>query len=388
MNKLLLNLLLTAFVAAAQAQENDWPRTLPLEQGMVTIYQLQVDELNEDIIHFRAALAYRQSANSEPVFGVGWFESRVEIDQTNQIVHPINLKVIDTRFPAGTHDVAAELADAFAEQAMGWNLDFALDELYAGLESAAEESKSIQNLNTTPPTIYYRDHPALLISIDGEPVLREIENSTHLAVINTPYPLIFNGEHYFLNAARDVWYRADEATGPYRFDTRPPADIAAMVNPEETDSAAELQTETITAANAPEIVVSTKPAELIVTEGPAAFVPLVDDLLVLENSEDDVFMHVSAQQYYIVLAGRWYQSGSLNGPWSYRAADELPTAFTNIPEDSVQAPTRVHVAGTPEAHEAVLDAQMPQTAAIERGQVDIDVSYDGYPSFKPVDGTH
>ena len=39
------------------AQESGWPRTLPLEQGMVTIYSLQVDEMNDDIIHFRAALA-------------------------------------------------------------------------------------------------------------------------------------------------------------------------------------------------------------------------------------------------------------------------------------------------------------------------------------------
>jgi hypothetical protein len=45
------------------------------------------------------------------------------------------------------------------------------------------------------------------------------------------------------------------------------------------------------------------------------------------------------------------------------------------------------VAGTPEAEEAVLDAQLPQTAAVERGPVDIEVEYDGEPDFEPVDGT-
>ncbi len=68
----------------------------------------------------------------------------------------------------------------------------------------------------------------------------------------------------------------------------------------ETDSE---PVEKVTAANAPEIVVATTPTELIVTEGPAAFVPLVDDLLVLSNTSDDVFMHISTQQYYVVLAG-------------------------------------------------------------------------------------
>jgi len=369
------------------AQESGWPRTLPLEQGMVTIYSPQVDQLNGDVIHFRAALAYRATAGSEPVFGAGWFESRVEIDTGNRVVHPTDLKVIETRFPAGTDDVQSELSVVLAQQSPAWNLDFSLDELEAGLKTAQAESKAQEKLNTTPPRIVYRDHPALLVSIDGEPVLREIENSPYEAIINTPYPLIFDGRHYYLNAARDVWYRADKATGPYQFDAAPPADIAAMVNANDPAAEDDQPFEAVTSANAPEIVVSTEPTELVVTEGPAAFVPLVDDLLVLQNSDDDVFMHLSAQEFYIVRAGRWYRAGSLNGPWAYQPADKLPPAFANIPRDSDQADSRVYVAGTEEAREAVLDAQVPQTAAIARGEVDIDVEYDGDPVFEPVDGT-
>ena len=145
--------------------------------------------------------------------------------------------------------------------------------------------------------------------------------------------------------------------------------------------------EPVTAANAPEIVVSTDPAELIVSEGPAAFVPLVDDLLVLQNSDDDVFMHVSSQKFYIVLAGRWYRSSSLTGPWTYQAADKLPGAFADIPRDSNQADSRVYVAGTEEAKDAILDAQVPQTAAVKRGEADIEVQYDGEPVYQAVDGT-
>ena len=391
MNRLLLKilwvLLLLGGLPSAPAQEADWPRTLPLKQGTVTIYQLQVDEMKDDVIHFRAALAYRETPRSEPVFGAGWFESRVEIDQSRRIVHPIDLKVTETRFPEGTDELRTELSAVLAQESPTWNLDFSLNELQAALKTAEAESLAVQTLNTEPPRIIYRDHPALLISIDGDPVLREIEDSPFEAVINTPYPLIFDGSDYYLNAAKDVWYRAGRVTGPYQFEARPPADIAAMVNAEESAVADETPVKSITAANAPEIVVSTEPAELIVTEGPAAFVPLVDDLLVLQNSEDDVFMHVGSQEFFIVLAGRWYRSRSLDGPWTYRPAEELPAAFANIPDDSEQADSRVYVAGTDEAREAVLDAQVPQTAAVERGEVDIDVEYDGEPVFDPVDGT-
>jgi len=392
MNRSLLSVfcafLMLVSLPGVLAQESGWPRTLPLEQGTVTIYSLQVDEMNDDIIHFRAALAYRASAGSEPVFGAGWFESRVEIDSSSRIVHPTDLKVTETRFPDGTDDVQSGLSAALAQQSPSWNLDFSVNELEAALKQAEAESLAAQNLNTAPPRIIYRDHPALLISIDGEPVLRAIEKSPFEAVINTPYPLIFDGNHYYLNVASDVWYRADKATGPYRFEANPPAEIATMVNTtKEADAVAKQLTVPITEANAPEIVVSVEPAELIVTEGPAAFVPLVDDLLVLQNSDDDVFMHVSSQEFFIVLAGRWYHASSLNGPWAYQPADDLPASFANIPDDSDQADSRVYVAGTQEAREAVLDAQVPQTAAVTRGEVDIDVVYDGDPIYQPVDGT-
>ena len=189
MNRSLLSvfcaLLMLVSLPGVLAQESGWPRTLLLEQGTVTIYSLQVDEMNDDIIHFRAALAYRATAGSEPVFGAGWFESRVEIDSSSRIVHPTDLKVTETRFPDGTDDVQAGLSAVLAQQSPSWNLDFSVDELEAALKQAESESLAAQNLNTATPRIIYRDHPALLISIDGEPVLRAIEKSSFEAVINT-----------------------------------------------------------------------------------------------------------------------------------------------------------------------------------------------------------
>ena len=388
MNRLMLGVfwifLTLASLSPLHAQDSDWPRTVALGQGMVTIYTPQIDEMNDNIIQFRAALAYRATPGAEPVFGAGWFESPVNIDSKNRIVQPSGLNLTEIRFPEGTDDIRSDLAMVLTQQSPDWNLDFSLDELDTALQTAEAETRAV---NTTPPKIIYRDHPALLISIDGEPVLREVENSPYKAVINTPYPLLYDGKYYHLNAARDVWYRARNVSGPYQFEPTPPQAIAAMVNPDD-EAVTEVQaTGKITAANAPEIVVSTEPAELIVTEGPAAFVPLVDDLLVLQNSDDDVFMHVSSQKFYIVLAGRWYQSDSLTGPWSFQPSDKLPGSFADIPRDSEQADSRVYVAGTEEAKDAVLDAQVPQTAAVKRGEVDIEVKYDGEPVYQPVDGT-
>jgi hypothetical protein len=380
---LLLASIITGSLAAAA--ELSWPRDLDIRSGVLTMYQPQVDTLEGDVLSFRAAVAYKDEQGGEPVFGAVWFESRVEIDRESRVVRMVDLDVADTRFPEGSEHVQGELEEFILERLPTWDMDFSLDALLTSLEASAKEIAAAADLNMDPPDIIYRDHPALLVYIDGDPVLREIENTVFQAVVNTPYPLIYDGKrYYYLNAAKDVWYRADKATGPWTFDPAPPADIAGMVDQEEAEGGDD---ETVTAQNAPEIVVATEPAELIVSDGAPDFQPLVDDLLVLKNSQSDIFMHVSAQHYYVVLSGRWYRAGSLSGPWTFTSSDDLPAAFGDIPEDSNQADTRVFVAGTDEAREAVMDAQIPQTAAVKKGTVELEVTYDGNPQFDSIDGT-
>jgi hypothetical protein len=374
-----------SFAIDANAQYVDWPRDVQIDSGVLTVYQPQVDEMEKDILHFRAAVAYKASDSEEPVFGAAWFESRLEIDRESRMVRLLTLKVKDTRFPEGSEHVKAEFEQALKIGLPTWNLDFSLDDLLTSLEAAEEQIETARDLKMDPPEIIYRSQPALLIMIDGEPVLREIENSPYKAVINTPYPLIVDTakNSFYLNAAKAVWYRAGAATGPYEYLANVPSEIAGMVDQSEMEDSDEV----VTADNAPEIIVQTKPAELLVTEGEATFDPLVDDLLVINNSASDVFMHVSSQNYYIVLSGRWYKSAAMQGPWVFVNSDSLPPAFQQIPEDSNQADSRVYVAGTDEAREAVMDAQIPQTAAVAKGRVEIDVNYDGEPSFVAIKGT-
>mgnify|MGYP001820168124 FL=1 len=90
---------------------------------------------------------------------------------------------------------------------------------------------------------------------------------------------------------------------------------------------------------------------------------------------------------YVLLSGRWFRSKSKDGPWTFVPADELPEGFSNIPPASDIGGLRTSVAGTPEAEEAVLDAQIPQTAAIKRSEASLSVEYDGSPKFESIPGT-
>src|SRR5205823_6917505 len=148
-------------------------------------------------------------------------------------------------------------------------------------------------------------------------------------------------------------------------------------------------TETAAAAADAKVIVVTDPTELIVTTGDPQFAPLPGaaggQLLYASNTASNLFLDQADHHYYVLLSGRWYAAASLQGPWQYVASDQLPAAFAQIPADSPKADVLAFVAATPEAHEAVLDASIPQTSAIRRDAgADLSVAYDGTPQFKNV----
>ena len=98
-------------------------------------------------------------------------------------------------------------------------------------------------------------------------------------------------------------------------------------------------------------------------------------------------MNIPDQQYIVLLSGRWYKSSSLRGPWSYVASDQLPDDFAKIPVSSPKERVLSSVAGTEQAQDAIMDAQIPQTAKVDRKTATAKVSYNGEPKFVAVEGT-
>ena len=139
----------------------------------------------------------------------------------------------------------------------------------------------------------------------------------------------------------------------------------------------------------PAIVVRTKPAEVIQTDGEPKFEPVKGtNLLYVKNSEDDIIMDIDSQQYYVLVAGRWYTTKSIaGGPWAFVPGDQLPKDFPNIPAGSDLGDVRSNVPGTTEAKEAVLENSIPQTAAVDRKTATVEVKYDGDPKFEKIEGT-
>lgn len=391
---LVMALLCVTTSVFAVAAVDGWPRDVKVDSGTITVYEPQIDSLKGDTLTGRAAVAFAAKKGDDPVFGATWFTGKVNIDRNERTVRYRSLEMTEVRFPKGNETVGDELTEVVKKSFSSWSLTSSLDSLMTSLAASDTEAEAAAELQHNPPAIIYRDQPALLVLIDGKEQLQPIENSSFESVINTPYPLVRDTKDgsFHLNAAEGVWYISKSVDGPWSYNTDPLTELVNMVERSKTDaktesSVVDASEVKITPENAPEVVVAHEPTELVVSEGKAKFEPLTGDLLAMSNTDTSVFMDVKEQHYYMVISGRWYMASSMESTWNYIESDSLPGSFAEIPDGSKYADIKSYVAGTDEARETIMDAQIPQTAAVKRGEVEIELVYDGKPMFEKVDGT-
>ena len=385
---LLSTLLLGTFLLASPTfsfAQDEWPLVLESDQGTVTIYQPQPELYEGNILSSRAAVSVRtKNGSKEPIFGAIWCESTLEVDRDTRMAILKVVKITDARFPSVADRAEVEKLKNFLNAEVPDHVaPFSIDRLIASME---QDISVTDPYSMAPPEVIYRNEPSTLVLIDGDPIWQAMENSEYQRVVNTPFLIARKGTGSTLYMGSSTfWYTGVKVTGPWLATTEVPEELKKLqesATPPDTDG------EMPKPLSAPSIVVRTTPAELVQTDGEASFVPMEGTgLLYVENTQDDIFMDITGQDYYILTTGRWFRSKDLSqGPWTHVPADKLPAEFALIPEGSDKDGVLSSVAGTKAAREAVLDAQIPQTARVDRSTT-ITVQYDGEPQFRSVDGT-
>jgi hypothetical protein len=394
-----LLLVLAAGVARAAAITPDpWPREFTTPKGNTAVmYQPQFETFKGDTISGRAAVSVTKKDEKTTKFGVIFFTASVSVDRDARSVEIRRIKVNRVRFPNITPEKEKKFAGIVEAEFPKWNLVISYDRALENVKVAEREKRSAQGLKHDPPKVLFAEEPTVLVTLDGEPQLRDVEGAPLKLVVNTALFMVLDtrNNRYYLSGGERWWYEAPDAKGPWRPIGGPPGDIADLAaqaaeaqRKSDKDVPADDGTET---ASPPKILVSMEPAELIVSEGKPSFKPIAGagaDLLSMENTESDVLLDVPTQNYYALLSGRWFRSKTLaGGVWSYVPPDALPATFARIPPDSDVGDVRASVPGTDEAEDAVLDAQIPQTTAVRRADARLDVQYDGEPKFVGIEGT-
>ena len=73
----LVCLLILGTAALVVADEN-WPREIETANGLVVLYQPQVDSLDGDLLSGRSAVSIKPTGQDAPIFGAAWLEGRIE----------------------------------------------------------------------------------------------------------------------------------------------------------------------------------------------------------------------------------------------------------------------------------------------------------------------
>ncbi|MBC7848186.1 MAG: hypothetical protein H7Y31_00550 [Chitinophagaceae bacterium] len=369
--------------------QTSWPKIVTTSEGStIKMYEWQPESSGESSLKARAAISVIENGKADPVFGVAWFTAALNKTSNGYIVESVEIQSI--KLPGDRSDEQLEQIERSLEaQVPAWKISFTNDEINSDLKLNQQQESLSKNISNAPPQIIYSTQPSILVSIDGDPKLKKNEEWGVEAVVNSPFTIIKNRDGNFYLYGGKHWYEANAATGPYKYTQQVPSNLTSIEsaindsykNNNNTDS--EENSYTISS-----IVVTTKPAELVQTEGEASFAAVEGtNLLYVKNTDDDIFMDVNSQNYYVLLAGRWYKSKTLSGQWQFVESDKLPQDFARIPAKSEKADVLSSVAGTDEATDAIQEAQLPQTAKVDRNSATVDVVYDGDPEFQDIDGT-
>lgn len=384
---------------AAPPAETGWPRQFFYSGDSITIYQPQVDAWQDNLIRAHAAVAIKAPGMSEPTFGVMHMQGVTAVNKDTRLVDVTDVAVTSAKFPmAGAQESAFSAALTLVLPVSFDNVS--LDRLQLSLAAEQDQQKArTVEIQNDPPIIIFSAQPSILVSIDGSPKYVAVTGQPVMRVVNTTAFLARdNNDAYWLHVY-DGFMTATALAGPWTVAKKVPSAVQTaaqaaakagqvdMLTGAATDSTPK---PTLKNTTPPAIYVATAPTELIVTDGPPNYEAIPGtSLLYVANTNMYVFEEVNTQTAYVLLSGRWFSAPSTKGPWTFVPADSLPGEFGQIPYDSPMENVLASVPGTPQAQEAVIENQVPQTATVYRDSAHLDQPvYDGgAPTLEPIPDT-
>lgn len=372
--------------ASAPSAEDRWPHTISDERGKATIYQPQVISWpDRRTLNTRIAIDLTPARTNKTSFGTIEVAFATDSDLAMRMVTLTSPRLTSSRFPGASPEQAQRFEQAFAGSlATIGPKRVPLDTVLLSLNEEAGAPPASPPMNNDPPKIFYSSRPASLLVFDGEPVLVPVAGTKLVVAVNTNWDVFQDPATrtcYWLD--NDAWLSASDFRGPWSPAPRLPPAFSSLPNDNFAAVKKQIPGRRIAAAAMPRIFVSTAPAEIIVTDGPPRPVAIPGTSLRYVSNTDSPLFVDGGNRYYYLVSGRWFSAGSLDGPWAF-ATPDLPPDFARIPASSPRGYVLASVPGTPAAREALLQAQVPTQATLDRGTTKVAVIYTGEPKFEPI----
>src|SRR5262249_30663514 len=278
------------------------------------------------------------------------------------------LQITQANFPTLPREAMRDLISEIDASIPEDDRVIALDRVLAGVDKSQILPKNVATIKADPPRIFFSTRPAVLVNFDGDPIWSPIQGSDLKFAVNTNwdvFQLESSKTYYLRNEKR--WLKASEIYGPWSNAATLPDSFSKL--PEDgnwTEVKGALPPQSAGAAAVPSVFVSTQPAELILMRGEPVYEAVPGtQLMWVNNTGNVVFRLGRTGPVYFLVSGRWFSALSFNGPWSF-VTPTLPPDFKKISLEHPRSRVLASVPGTPQAAEAVLLTQVPQTARVNR----------------------
>ncbi len=370
---------------------DQWPHTVNTPNGSAIVYQPQVISWPEhQTLNARAAIGLTPKGAPTPIMGTIDVSFATDTDMATRTVALSQPRLVATRFPSADTAQAAQFEErirAAVAALPGKRVPLDAIVLSDGARPAAPAAEVA--LDNSPPRIFVSQRPASLVVFDGEPVTAPVSGTTLMVAINTNWDVFQDTttKTWFL-LVNGSWLAAPDAKGPWTPAGRLPAAFNAL--PADANFAKvreDIPGRALSVAAAPTVFVSTSPAAIIVTSGAPQMVAIPGTKLqYVSNTDAALFRDTASGRLYFLVSGRWFAAPGPEGPWTF-ATTSLPPDFARIPANGPRGFVLVSVPGTPQAEQAVREAQIPQQGTLDRATAKLDVTFAGSPRFEPIAGT-
>jgi hypothetical protein len=369
------------------AAEDSWPRVMEGKTATLIAHQPQLDKWDFNVLECRMAVEITLKDKKGPFYGGIWLKGNTDISVDDRLVRFRDIKVSKIRIASAKPEEIRELEKNINSSFLGRTLVLSLDRLIGAAAVTPEvvRFKSIK-AEMKPPTILVSQTPAVLLLISGAPALQPVGKTGLSAVINSNLELYFyeQGKTYYLFTG-EQWLSASDLKGNWEGNIRPPQVFETI--PKEHPKAYLKDLLGTKSGKKVTVLRADPPAELILIDGEPSLTPISGtSLMFVKNTEQDLFLHRAEGLYYYLTSGRWFRARQLKGPWA-AVGDDLPGDFSRIPEEHPKSDALAAVPGTPQAKEAVIEAQIPKKITVKRKEAAVKVQYSGKPQFEPVQGT-
>ena len=372
--------------------DGGWPRVHSLPSGgSILVYQPQIATWDgqKHMVAF-SAVSYRAKTGDKPALGSVKLESDTKVALSDRLVSFNPLKLSEANFPTLPKEQVREVAAAIEKAIPNEDRVIALDRVLANIDKSQIVPKNVEGIKADPPAIFFSKTPAVIVNLDGEPIWSPIKDNDLKFAVNTNWDLfqhVPTNTFYLRN--NDTWLKATDVKGPWTPAGTLPESFKKLPADENwKDVKANIPGKPVAAARVPKVFVSSTPAELILLTGEPSYLQVAGTgLLWVSNTESDVFRLGKAGPVYYLVAGRWFSAADFAGPWTF-ATPSLPADFKKIPLEHDRSRVLASVPGTDQAAEAVLLAQVPQTARVNKKEVKApDLAYQGDAQFAPIEKT-